>query len=66
VLVDSLQKQEAPEERDERGRFLKGVSGNPEGRFKPGRSGNPRGGRRDPAATRPRPPSCCSKAKQWH
>jgi hypothetical protein len=40
VLVDSLQKQEAQEER---GRFLKGVSGNPEGRFKPGQSGNPAG-----------------------
>src|SRR5215467_6292317 len=45
VLVDSLQKQEVPEERDERGRFLKGVSGNPEGRFKPGLSGNPAGRR---------------------
>ena len=32
VLVDSLQKQEAQEERDECGRFLKGVSGNPAGR----------------------------------
>ena len=43
VLVDSLQKQEDQEERDEQGRFLKGVSGNPEGRFKPGESGNPAG-----------------------
>jgi hypothetical protein len=42
VLVDSLQKQEA---RDERGRFLAGVSGNPEGRFRKGRSGNPAGRR---------------------
>src|ERR1700751_5331795 len=45
VLVDSLQKQEAQEERDEGGRFLKGVSGNPEGRFKPGQCGNPAGRR---------------------
>ena len=45
VLVDSLQKQEAEEERDECGRFLKGVSGNPEGRFKPGQCGNPAGRR---------------------
>jgi hypothetical protein len=45
VLVDSLQKQEAQEERGERGRFLKGVSGNPEGRFKPGQCGNPAGRR---------------------
>ena len=45
VLVDSLQKQEAQEERDGRGRFLKGVSGNPEGRFKPGQCGNPAGRR---------------------
>ena len=43
VLVDSLQKQEDQEERDEQGRFLKGVSGNPEGRFKPGQCGNPAG-----------------------
>ena len=42
VLVDSLQKQEG---RDERGRFLAGVSGNPEGRFRKGRSGNPAGRR---------------------
>jgi len=36
LLADSLQKQEAQEEeRDAQGRFLKGVSGNPEGRFKP-------------------------------
>ena len=54
MLVDSLQKQEAPEERDERGRFLKGVSGNPEGRFKPGRSGNPAG----------RPPRSRNKATE--
>jgi hypothetical protein len=40
VLVDSLQKQE---DRDARGRFLKGRSGNPEGRFRKGRSGNPKG-----------------------
>jgi Family of unknown function (DUF5681) len=45
VLVDSLQKQEAQEERDGCGRFLKGVSGNPEGRFKPGQCGNPAGRR---------------------
>ena len=45
VLVDSLQKQEDQEERDEQGRFLKGVSGNPEGRFKPGQCGNPAGRR---------------------
>ena len=45
ALVDSLQKQEAQEERDEQGRFLKGVSGNPEGRFKPGQCGNPAGRR---------------------
>ena len=44
LLVDSLQKQEAQEEeRDAQGRFLKGVSGNPEGRYKPGESGNPAG-----------------------
>jgi len=44
LLADSLQKQEAQEEeRDAQGRFLKGVSGNPEGRFKPGESGNPAG-----------------------
>ena len=54
MLVDSLQKQEAPEERDERGRFLKGVSGNPEGRFKPGLSGNPAG----------RPPGSRNKATE--
>src|SRR5262249_54529333 len=48
---DSLQKQEAPEER---GRFLKGVSGNPEGRFKPGLSGNPAG----------RPPGSRNKATE--
>src|SRR5215472_10446070 len=54
VLVDSLQKQEAPEERDERGRFLKGVSSNPEGRFKPGLSGNPAG----------RPPGSRNKATE--
>ena len=54
MLVDSLQKQEAPEERDERGRFLKGVSGNPEGRFKPGLSGNPAG----------RPPGSRKKATE--
>jgi len=54
VLVDSLQKQEAPEERNERGRFLKGVSGNPEGRFKPGLSGNPAG----------RPPGSRNKATE--
>jgi Family of unknown function (DUF5681) len=46
VLVDSLQKQE---DRDARGRFLKGRSGNPEGRFRKGRSGNPKG---RPAGTR--------------
>jgi Family of unknown function (DUF5681) len=40
VFVDSLQKQE---DRDARGRFLKGRSGNPEGRFRKGRSGNPKG-----------------------
>jgi len=52
LLVDSLQKQEAQEEeRDAQGRFLRGVSGNPEGRFKPGQSGNP-GGR--PPGTRNR------------
>jgi hypothetical protein len=54
VLVDSLQKQEAQEERDERGRFLKGVSGNPEGRFKPGQCGNPAG----------RPPGTRNKATE--
>src|SRR5215469_17150646 len=54
VLVDSLQKQEVPEERDERGRFLKGVSGNPEGRFKPGQCGNPAG----------RPPGTRNKATE--
>ena len=44
LLADSLQKQEAQEEeRDAQGRFLKGVSGNPEGRYKPGESGNPAG-----------------------
>ena len=44
LLVDSLQKQEAQEEEpDAQGRFLKGVSGNPEGRYKPGESGNPAG-----------------------
>ena len=44
LLVDSLQKQEVQEEeRDEHGRFVKGVSGNPEGRYKPGQSGNPAG-----------------------
>src|SRR5215472_848715 len=52
LLVDSLQKQEAQEEeRDAQGRFLRGVSGNPEGRFKPGQSSNP-GGR--PPGTRNR------------
>ena len=51
MLVDSLQKQE---ERDERGRFLKGVSGNREGRFKPGHSGNPAG----------RPPGSRNKATE--
>jgi hypothetical protein len=51
VLVDSLQKQE---EQDERGRFLKGMSGNPEGRFKPGRPGNPAG----------RPPGSRNKATE--
>ena len=40
VLVDSLQKQE---DRDARGRFLKGRSSNPEGRFRKGRSSNPKG-----------------------
>jgi len=54
VIVDSLQKQEVPEERDERGRFLKGVSGNPEGRFKPGQCGNPAG----------RPPGTRNKATE--
>ena len=36
-----MQKQE---DRDARGRFLKGRSGNPEGRFRKGKSGNPNGG----------------------
>jgi hypothetical protein len=54
LLVDSLQKQEVPEERDAEGRFLKGVSGNPEGRFKPGQSGNPGG----------RPPGTRNKATE--
>jgi hypothetical protein len=55
LLVDSLQKQEAQEEeRDAQGRFLKGVSGNPEGRFKPGQSGNPGG----------RPPGSRNKATE--
>jgi hypothetical protein len=51
VLVDSLQKQEAaqvqpqPEGRDDRGRFLKGRSGNPKGNFTKGHSGNPAGRR---------------------
>ena len=63
LLVDSLQKQEAQEERDAQGRFQKGVSGNPEGRFKRGQSGNP-GGRPPGAATRrPRPPNFCWRAK---
>jgi hypothetical protein len=35
-----LQKQE---DRDARGRFLKGRSGNPKGGFRKGRSGNPKG-----------------------
>jgi hypothetical protein len=43
VLADSLQKQE--ENRDSRGRFLKGQSGNPKGRFNKGQSGNPQGRR---------------------
>jgi hypothetical protein len=43
VLADSLQKQE--ENRDPRGRFLKGRSGNPKGRFRKGQSGNPWGRR---------------------
>ena len=46
MLVDSLQKQEGQRERDAQGRFLKGVSGNPEGGFKSGQSGNQ--GRRPP------------------
>ena len=55
LLVDSLQKQEAQEEeRDAQGRFLKGVSGNPEGRYKPGESGNPGG----------RPPGSRNKATE--
>ena len=54
LLVDSLQKQEVQEERDAQGRFLKGVSGNPEGRFKPGQSGNPGG----------RPPGTRNKATE--
>src|SRR5215471_13932032 len=37
-----------------RGRFLKGMSGNPEGRFKPGLSGNPAG----------RPPGSRNKATE--
>jgi Family of unknown function (DUF5681) len=51
VLVDSLQKQEAAqaqpqsEGRDDRGRFLKGRSGNPKGSFAKGHSGNPAGRR---------------------
>ena len=40
VLGDLLQKQE---DRDAKGRFVKGRSGNPEGRFRKGRSGNPKG-----------------------
>ena len=55
LLVDSLQKQEAQEEEpDAQGRFLKGVSGNPEGRYKPGESGNPGG----------RPPGSRNKATE--
>ena len=55
LLVDSLQKQEAQEEeRDAQGRFLKGVSGNPEGPYKPGESGNPGG----------RPPGSRNKATE--
>jgi Family of unknown function (DUF5681) len=50
-LVDSLQKQE---ERDARGRFLKGVSGNPRGSFRKGHSGNPAG----------RPPGTRNKATE--
>jgi Family of unknown function (DUF5681) len=51
VIVDSLQKQEAaqaepqPDGRDDRGRFLKGRSGNPKGSFTKGNSGNPAGRR---------------------
>jgi hypothetical protein len=51
VLVDSLQIQE---ERNARGGFLKGRSGNPEGRFRKGQSGNPEG----------RPPGARNKATE--
>jgi hypothetical protein len=51
VLVDLLKKQEG---RDERGRFVKGASGNPAGRFKKGQSDNPKG----------RPPGVRNKATE--
>lgn len=58
MLVNSLQKQQEVEasaqqpDRDAKGRFQKGRSGNPQGRFRKGETGNPAG----------RPPGARNKA----